>query len=118
MTRRTRRAESVWGWGHWSETEARTQLDEWATTGESAAGFARRKGVSTQRLAYWKKRLATRAKAKSAPAFVAVAMPATTTARRKIEIRVADVAVVVEEGCDIEEVIRLVDALARRTRAC
>jgi hypothetical protein len=104
-------------WRRWSEADARKALDELAETAESAAGFARRKGVSTQRLQYWKKRLAS--SETSAPAFVAVTMPSVPVSRPEIEIRVGDdVAVIMREGCDVEKVAHFVDALLRRSRGC
>ena len=105
-------------WRQWSEAEARAHLEEFSRTAESAVGFARRKGISTRRLTYWKKRLASAKGRETNPAFVAVTMPATPSARAEIEIRVAGVAVIVHEGCDFEHVARVVEALGRRTRPC
>jgi hypothetical protein len=117
MRRRAKSDTNERSWRRWSEAEARSELDELARTGETAIGFARRKGVSTQRLAYWRKRLASAAKAEAKPAFVAVTIPP-ASARSEIEIRVADITVVVQEGCDVELVAHLVDGIWRRTRAC
>ena len=105
-------------WRQWSEAEARAHLDELRRTAESAVGFARRKGISTQRVAYWKKRLASAKGRDTKPAFVAVSMPATPSTHAEIEIRVAGVAVIVREGCDVEHVARVVDALGHRLRPC
>jgi len=105
-------------WRQWSEAEARAHLEELRGTGESAVGFARRKGISPQRLAYWKKRLASAKGSETKPAFVAVTMPATPSTRAEIEIRVAGVAVIVREGCDVEHVARVVEALGGRPRPC
>ena len=103
--------ESGWDgtrrWRQWTEEQARSALDELAATGESAASFARRKGVSPQRLAYWKKRLPGR------PQFVAVDLPAATSAAR-IEIAAGAVVVRVREALDVEQVARLVEAIGRR----
>jgi hypothetical protein len=117
MTRKTKTGNGERSWRRWSEAEARTHLEELSRTTESAVGFARRKGVSTQRLTYWKKRLAS-AVSEDRPAFVAVTIPSTASSRHEIEIRVADVAVVVREECDVEHVARLVEAIGRRLRAC
>jgi transposase-like protein len=54
------------GWRQWTEQDAREALAELAGTGESIAEFARRRGVSRERVRYWRKRLAD-----VAPAFVA-----------------------------------------------
>ncbi len=54
-------------WRQWTEQDAREALAELTRTGESLAAFARRRGVSGERVRYWRKRLAD-----SAPAFVAI----------------------------------------------
>jgi transposase-like protein len=95
-------------WRQWSEEQARAALEEFAASGESAAGFARRKGVSTQRLAYWKKRLSAAAKTE----FVAVALPATTSGW--IEIAAAGVIIRVREDLDVDHVAQLAEAIGRR----
>ena len=105
-------------WRQWSEAEARAHLEELRRTAESAVGFARRKGVSPQRLAYWKTRLASAKGSETKAAFVAVTMPATPSTCGEIEIRVGGVAVIVREGCDVEHVARVVEALGGRTRPC
>lgn len=83
-------------------------------SGESDVAFARRRGVSTQRLRYWRERLdATRS-----PAFVAVRVPETKDPAEEIAIRVDGIAVCVREDFDVEQLARIVGALARRSRAC
>jgi hypothetical protein len=96
-------------WRQWTEQEAREALEELASSGESTASFARGKGVSTQRLAYWRKRLGRVA----VPAFVAVELP-TGSSRTCIEIAAAGVVVRVREDLDVEHVARLAEAIARR----
>jgi len=97
-------------WRQWSEGEALAALAELAGSGESAAEFARRKGVSPQRLAYWKKRLRG-----PQTKFVAVALPTVPTATSgRIEIAAAGVAVHVREDLDVEHVAQLVEAIGRR----
>jgi hypothetical protein len=108
-----RKRSVVGGWRQWRETEAREALEELASSGESAASFARRRGVSTQRLAYWRKRLA----AGTAPKFVAVALAPPTTSR-SIEICAGGVVVRIPEGADEDRVARLVEAIGRRVGAC
>jgi hypothetical protein len=103
------RRSIVGGWRRWGEHEAREALEELASSGESAASFARRRGISTQRLAYWKKRLA----AGTAPRFVAVALsPAPSPAW--IEIAAGGMVVRVREHLDVDHVARLVEAIGRR----
>ena len=78
MKSKTKTKASTGGrfWRQWSEAEARAHLEEFRRTAESVAEFARRKGVSTQRLAYRTKRLASAKGRETKPAFVAVTMPA------------------------------------------
>ena len=115
---KTNAGEVERSWQRWSEAEARTALDELAETAETAVGFARRKGVSTQRLHYWKKRFASTTPS-TGPAFVAITVPSGPVSRQEIEVRVGDdVVVVVRDGSDVERVAHLVAALLRRTRAC
>jgi hypothetical protein len=102
-------------WQQWTESQAHAALSELATTGESVAQFARRKGISVQKIAYWKKRLGHGGKMQ----FVPVTLPASTaagpaaTSEKWIEIATSGVVVRVREGLDIDQVARLVQAIAR-----
>jgi hypothetical protein len=88
-------------------------MEELKATGESAASFARRKGISSRRVAYWRKRLLDAASAD----FVPIALPAVSPAR--IEIATGGMVVRVREELDVEHVARLVEAIGRRMgRAC
>lgn len=91
-------------------------LEEFAASGESAARFARRSGVSARRLAYWKERLADTGK----PAFVPVALPSASAAAAcaHLEIVSGGVMVRVREDLDVEHLARIVEALARRNAGC
>jgi transposase-like protein len=103
-------------WQHWTEEQARAALDELAQSGLSVAKFAQSKGVSAQRISYWKKRLA-----ESVPmSFVAVvpAIPSRPPTSPGIEIVLDGVAVRVREDLDVEHLARIVDALAQRRRGC
>jgi len=104
-----KRGDGVRGWRQWTEDEARGALDELAASGESAAGYARRKGVSTQRLAYWRKRLAGTTRAEFLPVTLAALAPT-----KWIEIVAAGVTVRVGEDLDVGYVARLVEAIGRR----
>jgi len=42
----------------WSPDDARRVFDEWRQSGDSLAAFARRHGISSARLYWWRKRLA------------------------------------------------------------
>ena len=102
-------------WTRWTEAEARAALAEFGRSGESELAFARRHGISRQRLRYWRKRLGQSA---GNAAFVAVDLPAVRTGGDEIAIRVGDVAVCVREDLDVEHLARIVEALSRRTRGC
>jgi transposase-like protein len=119
MDEESKTADGRRRWRHWTEEQARVALDELAQSGLSVAKFAQTKGVSTQRIAYWKKRLA-----ESAPmSFVAV--PSATPSRAQaptspgIEVVMWDGAIVrVREDIDVEHLARIVEAVARRSRGC
>jgi len=116
MYRTANRASKARRWRRWSEAEAKAALSEWAASGQSATGFARRTGISAQRLAYWKKRLGRTGKMQ----FVAVALPSSTaplsTASQGVEIAVSGSGIVVRvrEQMDVEYVAHLVEAIAVR----
>jgi hypothetical protein len=100
-------------WRQWTEEQARAALDELSRTGVSVRSFAQSKGVSTQRIVYWKKRLAQ----SGTPKFVAVPLPSVSRPSRpaQIEIVVGNIAVRVREDLDVQQLARIVDALAGRT---
>ncbi|MDQ3370985.1 MAG: hypothetical protein M3680_36665, partial [Myxococcota bacterium] len=100
-------------WRQWTEEQARGALEELAASGESDAAFARRKAISTRRLAYWRKRLPEA----TTTEFVAVTLPAAITTRR-IEISAGGVVVRVGEDLDVDHVARLVAAIGRRVGRC
>ena len=99
-------------WHQWGEPEARAALAELARSGESITQFAQRKGISEQRVYYWRKRLSST----DAPAFVEV--PLTAAARPQIEIVVGEVTVRVREDLDLDRVADLVEVVVRRGRGC
>lgn len=102
--------ETMGGGRRWTEDEAREALADFAASGESAAGFARRRGVLTQRLTYWRKRLAgPRA---TELEFLPVELVAASSSRW-IEIAAAGVVVRVREDLDVDQVARLVVAIGR-----
>lgn len=103
-------------WRRWTEEEARAALDELARNGESAEVFARRRGISPQRLRYWRKRLAKTAT--SQPAFVALTLPEKPMAGQELEVRIDEIIIAVPDRCDVEQVASLVAAIVRRRRAC
>lgn len=76
--------------------------------------FARRNGISRQRLRYWRDRLG---QVEAAPAFVAVTIPLSAGRTPTIEIQVGEVLVRVREDLDVSHVARLAVALSR-AKAC
>jgi len=108
---------------HWSEEEARAALDELSRTSLSEAAFARSKGVSKERLRFWRKRFAARS-AHGRPAFVAVELPSAAAPRvadagsAGIEMVVGNVALRVPTTINIETLADLVTALNRRRVGC
>lgn len=50
-------AEQSKSGSRWRAEDAARELRTWAASGESAAEYARRRGLKTQRLLWWKKRL-------------------------------------------------------------
>ncbi len=99
-------------WEVWGEPEAREALAELAESGESVAQFAGRRGVSAQRIYYWKKRIAESA----APAFVAVQLTAARAGQ--IEIVTDGVTIRVREDLDAERLADILGAVARHGRRC
>jgi len=104
-------------WRQWTEQEARAALEELSSSGRSRAEFARSKGVSAQRLAYWKKRFAEG----GAPAFVSLALPRAAPPARPgqwVDIVVGGVVVRLPEDVEAERVAGIVEALSRRIGRC
>jgi transposase-like protein len=99
-------------WRQWTEQDAREALAELARTGESVAEFARRRGVSGERVRYWRKRLAD-----GAPAFVAIPVGSDWHGPR-IEITIAAVTLRVREDVDLEHLGALIEVVARHGRGC
>lgn len=90
----------------WTEEDARRVMAAWKRSGETVAAFARREGLCTQRVYWWRDRLglhddeaasAQRAMASLAPAFVPVTVGVPEGGGRS-----AAVTVVVGEGLRVE----------------
>lgn len=102
-------------WRQWTEGEARTALEELTRSGVSLSEFARRKGVSVQRLGYWRKRLGHA----EPPAFVAVTLPhSTRPPSAPIEISVGTVVVRIPDEIDADRIADIVTALSKRFEQC
>jgi len=108
------------GWRQWTEAEAGGVLAELDGSGLSVAAFARARGISRRRIAYWRERLA----ACTAPAFVPVEVApmaevrGSATAAAIISIEVHDVVVRVREGIATAKLLDIVVGLADRERGC
>jgi hypothetical protein len=103
----------------WGEAEAREVLREWRESGLSAAAFARWKGITALRLAYWKQRLSSPASTDRIE-FVPVPLAKAESGGQSsspIEIAYGDVIIRLRE-VNAEQIARLVVALARRARQC
>jgi|HubBroStandDraft_1064217.scaffolds.fasta_scaffold20878_6 transposase-like protein len=100
------------GWRQWTEQDAREALAELARSGESLAAFARRRGVSGERVRYWRKRLAD-----GAPAFVAIPVGSDRQGPR-IEVTTAEMTLRVREDIDLEHLSALIEVVARHGRGC
>ena len=99
-------------WQQWTEQDAREALAELTRTGESIAEFARRRGVSGERVRYWRKRLGN-----GAPVFVAVPVGSDRQGPR-IEITTTAVTLRVREDVDLEHLAALIEVVARHGRGC
>ncbi len=95
----------------WTKAEAREALREFRESGLSATAFAAKKGISATRLPYWAERLGTRPT--EGVDFVAIPM----TSQHGVEVEHEGVTVRVGV-LGVEELARLVVAIARRARGC
>lgn len=106
-------------WRQWRAEEAREVLRQWRRSGQSASAFARERGVSVGRLAYWSKRLSSSRQAPTAVQFVPVAVAeARPLGAAVIEIEHGGVTVRVPQSADVEHVGRVFTAVMRAVRAC
>ncbi len=99
-------------WQQWSESDARAALSELAGSGESVAGFARRRGFSSERIRYWRRRLIE----DGVPAFVAV--PVSRGGPAQIEIAAVGVTLRVREDVGLDRLSDLIEMFARHGRGC
>ncbi len=108
MTRRSAKQR----WKQWTEAEARAALAAWEDSGESMVAHARKLGVSSHRLSYWRARLAPSREL----AFVPVVGPARADAC--IVIERAGVVLRVRESLDPDLLTGILSALARVEAPC
>jgi transposase-like protein len=86
-TEEARRVRQLAGSARWSAEEAREVITVWERSGESMTSFARRHGLSPQRLGWWRQRLA--------PSSTVTLVPATVRAAAAREENAAPLSVVV-----------------------
>ncbi|SRR5208337_1535286 len=117
MGGRSRTADGRRCWRQWTEPEARAVLAELAQSGESVASFACARGVSTNRIRYWRKRLG---ETTLVPSFVQVRLPSARrpTDGERIEIVLEDVTVRIREDVGVDRLVAIVHGLAGREPAC
>lgn len=105
-------------WTQWKEPEAREALAAWRRSGLSAAAFSASRGFSEARLWYWSRRMGVEApKKEGAVSFVPVMLGEAGRARQ-IEIERSGVVLRVREDLGVEQIARLVAALAGVGTAC
>lgn len=102
-------------WRQWGAEEASEVLRQWRRSGKSAAAFARERGLSVRRLAYWSKRLSL--PQEPAVEFVPVKLDESPDAA-VIEIEHAGVTVRVRESAGAALIERLCGAVVRAARSC
>jgi transposase-like protein len=117
MRDRARTADGRRSGRRWTEPEARSALAELAESGESLSSFARARGVSTNRIRYWRKRFGEVA---LVPSFVQVRLPParTSTEDERIEVVLDDVVVRVQGDISVGRLAAIVHALAGREPGC
>ena len=117
MEDESRTADGRRRWQSWSEQDARAALDELARSGVSVSKFAQARGVSVQRIFYWKKRLAETGSTSFVP--VTLSTPAVSPAKgSQIEIVAGPLTLRVREDLDVGHLARLVEVLTRRSTGC
>ena len=109
---KARTADGRRKWQVLGEPEARQALAELSRSGERISEFAGRRGISAQRVYYWKKRIAST----SAPSFVAV--PVATARAGQIEISAHGITIRVREDLEAERLAAIIGALAEHGGGC
>ena len=52
-----RKSEAKRSWKQWKPEQARQELEDWRSSGQTLATYAERRGVTTTRLSWWRERL-------------------------------------------------------------
>lgn len=104
----------------WTPAEARRALAELKRAGVNGGKLARARGISGQRIGYWKRRFADEAGGAMSFVPVSVPVPATSNSVSRsgvdIEIVVDGVVVRVREEIEVERLAQIVGALVRGVR--
>ncbi len=101
----------------WTVEEARAVLRDLERSGLSAFAFARREGISSTRLSYWRKRLGARSPEQVGFVAVPVSDAESSAGAHAIELECAGVTMRVR-AFDVEQLARLTVALSHRAREC
>jgi len=101
--------------GYWRSADAKAVLDRVEASGLSVRAFARREGLSVQRLYRWRRALGAGGAAK--PAFIEVVGASSTAARLEIVFR-SGVALRVPDRFDEQAVRSLVEILEGQPPRC
>lgn len=100
----------------WTKEDARAALDAWEASGKSLAAYAREKGLTVQRLHWWKRRLGSAdASAEAISGFIPAVIRASAVATLRIG---SDVALEIADPCAVpaEWAAAFASALARMSR--
>jgi hypothetical protein len=102
MGKRTRRPARKSGWRQWKANEARRVVEAWRASGLPLAAFAHQRGLTPERLRWWRQRLGDWNAGGAAPSLVpAVVTGERTAATATVTVRVG---IVVVEVADVDAV--------------
>lgn len=109
-------AKSHRGWfprtGRWTEDDARAALDAWKRSGVGAHRFARERGITAQRLYWWRDRLAGQSLVSLVPGEIIDAAHGDKDVHPRVVIRSGEATIEIT-GASAVWVARLVRELAR-----
>ncbi len=92
---------------YWGEAEGRAALAAQAASGLSMAAFSRTTGITTRRLAWWRRRIAPEPAGKIEFVPVEVARPARTASDGVMEVAIGDIRIRVGPGFEADALRRL-----------
>ena len=97
---------------YWSEVEGRRAVDAWRASGLTKDAFARRYGISAQRIRYWSRRLDSSAGTETTLALAPVTVIASAASEIAIELRSGHL-VRLRGDVDEEQLARVIRAAER-----